>query len=133
MKQVENYKFIVSRAFLKRLQLLVDREGITELSRRTTKGAKIPTFVTAISENHYKELKGLLRMNRFQKTKYPNLKLVVYNKGLSKVHVLTLQKICNCDVAFPVRNLRGFAWKTIIIQTVLQEHYFIIWLDTSIG
>ena len=65
MKYVENYKFIVSRAFVKRLQLLVDREGITELSRRTTKVAKIPTFVTAISENHYKELKGLLRMNRF--------------------------------------------------------------------
>ena len=40
MKYVENYKFIVSRAFLKRLQLQVDREGITELSRRTTKGAK---------------------------------------------------------------------------------------------
>ena len=40
MKYVENYKFIVSRAYLKRLQLLVDREGITELSRRTTKGAK---------------------------------------------------------------------------------------------
>lgn len=58
---------------------------------------------------------------------------MVYNKGLSKVHVVTLQKICNCDVAFPVRNLRGFAWKPIIIQTVLQEHYFIIWLDTSIG
>ena len=79
-------------------------------------------------------------MNRFKKTKYPNLKLVVYNKGLSKVHVVTLQKMCNCDVrhfpfeTYPVhtRHSRCFAWKPIIIQTVLHEHDFIMCLDTSI-
>ena len=79
-------------------------------------------------------------MNRFKKTKYPNLKLVVYNKGLSKVHVVTLQKMCNCDVryfpfeTYPVhmRHSRCFAQKPIIIQTVLHEHDFIMCLDTSI-
>ena len=79
-------------------------------------------------------------MNRFKKTKYPNLKLVVYNKGLSKLHVVTLQKMCNCDVrhfpfeTYPVhtRHSRCFAWKPIIIQTVLHEHDFIMCLDTSI-
>ena len=85
-------------------------------------GAKIPNFGTAV-----KEFAGLLRMmNRFKKTKYTNLKLVVYNKGLSKVHVVTLQKMCNCDVrhfpfeTYPVhtRHLGGFSWKPIIIQTV---------------
>lgn len=51
-----------------------------------------------------------------------------------------VRKMCNCIFRkFPfelypkhVRNLRGYTWKPIIIQMMLQEFDFVMWLDTSI-
>lgn len=80
------------------------------------------------------------KLNKLKRTKYPELTLIVYDIGLTKDRVSKVQRMCNCSVRrFPfelypehVRNLRGYTWKPIIIQTMLQESDFVMWLDTSI-
>lgn len=136
---VENYTFNVSKAKLKELDL--DDAGIKKLSSQKSSGAKIPTFVTAFSDNHFDEFIAVAnKLNKLKRTKYPELTLIVYDIGLTKDRVSKVQRMCNCSVRrFPfelypehVRNLRGYTWKPIIIQTMLQESDFVMWLDTSI-
>lgn len=136
---VENYTFNVSKAKLKELDL--DEAGIKKLSSQKSSGAKIPTFVTAFSDNHFDEFIAVAnKLNKLKRTKYPELTLIVYDIGLTKDRVSKVQRMCNCSVRrFPfelypehVRNLRGYTWKPIIIQTMLQESDFVMWLDTSI-
>lgn len=136
---VENYTFNVSKAKLKELDL--DEAGIKKLSSQKSSGAKIPTFVTAFSDNHFDEFIAVAnKLNKLKRTKYPELTLIVYDIGLTKDRVSKVQRMCNCSVRrFPfelypehVRNLRGYTWKPIIIQIMLQESDFVMWLDTSI-
>ena len=139
MKIVKEYTFNVSNVLLRQLKL--DRNGIDDLSTQTGQKSSIPTFVTGLSDNHYGEFLCFLEMvNKLKNDKYPKLHLVVYNIGLSIKNLITINETCNCTVRnFPfemypqhVRHLRGFAWKPIIIQTVLQESDFVMWMDTSI-
>ena len=139
MNFVSKYKFNVSKSHLHRLML--DIEGIAYLSSQPGQNRKIPTFVTGLSDNHYGEFLGSLRiLNEMKRNKYPKMKLIVFELGLSMKNSIKIRQLCNCSIRkFPfevypqhVRNLVGFTWKPIIIQTVLQESDFVMWLDSSI-
>ena len=139
MNFVSKYKFNVSKSHLHRLML--DIEGIAYLSSQPGQNRKIPTFVTGLSDNHYGEFLGSLRiLNEMKRNKYPKMKLIVFELGLSMKNSIKIRQLCNCSIRkFPfevypqhVRNLVGFTWKPIIIQTVLQESDFVLWLDSSI-
>nr|XP_022295650.1 uncharacterized protein LOC111105581 [Crassostrea virginica] len=139
MKYVSKYVFTAPYILIKQFKL--DRNGILYLSTQAKDNAKFPTFVTALSDNHYEESIGFFRMmNTMKRNKYSDLKLIVYNLGLSKNNTIAVEKMCNCSIRnfpfeiFPkhVQHLRGFAWKPLIIQTVLLESDFVLWMDTSI-
>lgn len=139
MQLVNNYSLNVSVKIMKRLQL--DKNGIEFLAMQNSRDVLLPTFVTALSDNHYKEFLGLNKnLTALRKTKYPTLTLIVYDIGLSKKNAKMVRKNCDCIFrSFPfemfpihVRNLRGYTWKPIIIQLMLQEFEFVMWLDTSI-
>ena len=139
MNFVSKYKFNVSKSHLHRLML--DIEGIAYLSSQPGQNRKIPTFVTGLSDNHYGEFLGSLRiLNEMKRNKYPKMKLIVFDLGLSMKNSIKIRQLCNCSIRkFPfevypqhVRNLGGYTWKPIIIQTVLQESDFVMWLDSSI-
>lgn len=139
VQHIENYTFNVSKSGLKQLDL--DEEGMRNLSSQKSSKANIPTFVTAFSDNHFEEFIAVANsLNRLKRTKYPELTLIVYDIGLNKDRFSKVQRMCNCSVRkFPfelypehVRNSRGYTWKPIIIQTMLQESDFVMWLDTSI-
>ncbi|XP_052693344.1 uncharacterized protein LOC128171589 [Crassostrea angulata] len=139
MQKVDNYLFNDSNKLLKRLQL--DREGIIKLSTPRRSKELLPIFVTALSDNHFQEFIQLINsLKIYQETKHPQLMIFVYDIGLSKENSKLVRQMCNCKVrAFPfntfpkhVKNVLGYTWKPIIIQMMLQEFDFVMWLDTSV-
>ncbi|XP_061179338.1 uncharacterized protein LOC133187962 [Saccostrea echinata] len=138
MNVVKNYKFTVPNEYLQRLQL--DQHGIDTLINQK-QNCSIPVIVSGVSENHFTEIIGLLNsINIHVRKKYPDLKLIVFNLGLSNAHINDLRKMCSCDVRqfpfekFPphVKRLQGYTWKPIILQIILQEYDFVMWVDSSI-
>lgn len=69
------------------------------------------------------------------------MKFVYFDLGLSKKELAFVTKFCNCEVrAFPVHmyppfvsNLFNYAWKPIIIYTMLAEFNFVMWADASLN
>lgn len=68
---ISNYTFQLSNDFMKRLQL--DKNGILKLSSQKLKNETyLPTFVTALSNNHFEESVGLINsLNKFKKKSFP--------------------------------------------------------------
>lgn len=56
MQFVNRYSFNASKVLMKHLQL--DKNGIKFLAMPNTRDVLLPTFVTALSDNHYKEFVG---------------------------------------------------------------------------
>ncbi|XP_063411765.1 uncharacterized protein LOC134694652 [Mytilus trossulus] len=101
----------------------------------------LPVIVTGASSNHYHE--SLAMINTFKEKislRYKGIKLIYYDLGLTRFQKRELHNFCNCEIRtfrfnkYPsfVRELRNFSWKTVIIYTVLKEHNFVMWADTSV-
>ena len=136
---VENYTSNVSRPYMKKLSL--DNEGIEMLSAQKENNSHPQVVVTAVSANHYGESQGLIKDIHQQLLYfYPEIKLIVYDLGLTKLQLLAMHKYCKCEVRTfefdhyldHVKNLKGCTWKPIIIQLMLREYNFIIWNDASL-
>ncbi|KAL3880700.1 hypothetical protein ACJMK2_032920 [Sinanodonta woodiana] len=129
---VRNYPIGASCSYLAELGLMKPYTNM--------KIADFPVFITGASSNHYLESQAMLH-NFHEKvmTVRPDVKLIYYNLGLSIEERSKVKKYCRCEVRdFPfdkypdhVAFLPGFAWKIIIIQTVLNEYGYVLWLDTS--
>lgn len=72
---ISNYTFQLSDDLMKRLQL--DKNGILKLSSQKMKNETyFPTFVTALSNNHFEESVGLINsLNTFKKEKFSRVKI----------------------------------------------------------
>lgn len=96
-----------------------------------------PAFITAMSENHFRE--GLTLIANIRKL-WPQLKIVVYNLGLSANSVADLKTRCLVelrDFAFAkypiyVQHLLDYRWKPLLIAEALQEFGAIWYMDTSV-
>lgn len=138
MDVVLNYQFDISDTHLERLSL--DKKGIDELSKPVANPRKYPILVTASSSNHYRESQGLIQTYHKLLTVHPELEMIFYDIGLTCDQRQELMKYCKCEVRtfevekYPthVSEKRGYAWKPVIIQTVLKEYDFVMWVDASI-
>ncbi|XP_021347558.1 uncharacterized protein LOC110446630 [Mizuhopecten yessoensis] len=138
MDIVASYKFNVSSKYLQDLSL--DQSGVDRLSTPLTQPAKYPTFVTAASSNHYKE--SIAMINNYHRLLgvHPDLKMIYFDIGLSAQQHSEMKEYCKCEMQtfdfgkYPkhVANLKAYTWKPIIIQTVLKDHDFVLWMDASI-
>lgn len=61
-----------------------------------------PTFVTAASENHFREMRGMIHS---MQQRYPNAKFVVYDLGLSEPQVPSTTQTAASSACFSVRTL----------------------------
>jgi hypothetical protein len=91
--------------------------------------------VIAVSANHYGESQALIKDIHQQLLYfYPEIKLIVYDLGLTNAQWLAMHRYCKCEVRtfefdkYPdhVKDLKGCTWKPIIIQLMLREYNFII-------
>ena len=136
---VRNYRFNVSKELLRNLDL--DDAGIRKLSEKRVTKSNEPVFLHAASANHFGESQALFK-NIHQKVmpKYKNIKLVFYDIGLKPEQLSLFRKHCRCDIrTFPfdefplhVRNIGAYTWKPILIQLLLQEFDFVMWMDSSV-
>ena len=135
---VMNYPFNISEEFLKKLHL--DTDGIQKLSEKTAESS-VPVLAMASSANHFSEAQTLIKdIHQKVMPKFKNIKLVFYDIGLKPSQQKLLKKHCRCEVRtfsfdeYPdhVRKLLGYTWKPIIIQSLLQEFDFVMWMDASV-
>ena len=100
-------------------------------------------LVTATSYNHFNEFRGLVN-SAFKRLNSGKIKLIVYDLGdLTETQRAEVRGYCSRKVelrtfdwtAMPASYLRlfhGCAWKPLIVQQVLKEIPFFLYVDTSI-
>ncbi|KAK5968908.1 hypothetical protein GCK32_008122 [Trichostrongylus colubriformis] len=96
-----------------------------------------PMFVTAMSDNHFKE--GLTLIASIRKI-WPQKKIFVYDLGLGAQSMEELKNKCRIEIrSFPfdkypdyVKNLYEYRWKSLIIATALKEFGAVWYMDSSI-
>ncbi|KAK3585682.1 hypothetical protein CHS0354_020248 [Potamilus streckersoni] len=102
---------------------------------------RIPVLVTAASSNHFLEVQALMRnLHSVVFPKYKNLKFIFYDIGLKENEKEMVKKHCRCEYrSFPfekypehVKILKGYTFKPLITQTVLNEYGFVMWMDASV-
>ncbi|CAJ0605660.1 unnamed protein product [Cylicocyclus nassatus] len=96
-----------------------------------------PRFVTAMSENHYKEgLTLIANIRKFWKTEW----ITVYDLGLDNKSAANVQSKCFVDLRkFPfelypdyVAKLKEYRWKPILIAMTLKEFGAVWYMDASV-
>ncbi|KAK3585676.1 hypothetical protein CHS0354_020242 [Potamilus streckersoni] len=102
---------------------------------------KIPVVVTAASSNHFLAVQALMQnLHSVVFPKYNNLKFIFYDIGLNENEKDMVKKHCRCEFrSFPfekypehVKILKGYTFKPLLTQTVLNEYGFVMWMDASI-
>ena len=96
-------------------------------------------YVSALSDNHFKEAKDMFKMVIGC---LPKSKLILYNLGLNEEHIKELSAYENVEIRpFPfknysslphVKNLHTYAWKPIIVKIVSMEYDIIMYGDSSL-
>ncbi|KAK6058120.1 hypothetical protein COOONC_04316, partial [Cooperia oncophora] len=96
-----------------------------------------PMFVTAMSENHYRE--GLTLIANIRKL-WPQRKIIIYNLGLGSKAIKELEEKCLVELRdFPfstyppyVKDLDQYRWKPLTIAMTVKEFGAVWYMDTSI-
>lgn len=100
-----------------------------------------PVILTAASSDHYHESQALFEsIHKTLTPLYRDVKIIFYDIGLTAHQHAVMKKYCRCEVRkFPfsdfephIRELRGYAWKPLMILEVLKEHDFVMYLDACI-
>ncbi|XP_021349207.1 uncharacterized protein LOC110447687 [Mizuhopecten yessoensis] len=138
MDVISNYPLNVPEKYLQ--ELFLDERGIAELSKPVPNPMKYPVFVTAASSNHYRESQGMIKSYHQLLEIHPDLKMIYFDIGLTDTQRTELSKYCKCEVRtyevgkYPphAADKRGFAWKPVLIQTVLKEYDLVMWMDASV-
>jgi hypothetical protein len=100
------------------------------------------TLLTYANANHFEEMQALI--HNVHTVVFPvygeRINLVFYELGLTSRQAEILTKYCKCEVRrFPFEKYPGhvsdakcFAWKPIVIQSTLQTHNLVMWMDASV-
>ena len=94
-------------------------------------------FVSAFSDNHFKEAREMLRTVT---ECLPETTIIIYDLGLNNTHQKALCTYNNVELRhFPfwayrphVRHLRNYAWKPLIVKQVSSEYDIIMYGDSSV-
>ncbi|KAL3883569.1 hypothetical protein ACJMK2_029821 [Sinanodonta woodiana] len=102
---------------------------------------RIPVIVTAASSNHFLEVQALMQnVHSVVFPKYKNVKFIFYDIGLSVNETEMVKKHCRCEYRlFPfdkypehLKILKGYTFKPLIAQIVLNQYGFVMWMDASV-
>ncbi|KAL4225456.1 hypothetical protein ACF0H5_016146 [Mactra antiquata] len=98
-----------------------------------------PVIVTASASNYFSLIYSLIK--RLKTTLVPKLKIYVYDLGLTTKQREMLCAEGECLIRqFPFEefpnflkeNIPSFAWKPVIIQLMLREFGFVVWMDSAV-
>ncbi|KAK3593260.1 hypothetical protein CHS0354_012351 [Potamilus streckersoni] len=100
--------------------------------------SNIPTLVTAVTSSDFWDVQGLLKQfNHRLKKLFPDAKMIVYDIGLYQSETELLKKYGFVEVRsfqtsqYPshVGDISNYAWRPIIIQSILEEFGSVIWIS----
>lgn len=94
------------------------------------------TVITATSESYVGHVHNLIGSIH---THHPNVEVVVYNLGLGKDTVASLEEYCGVTVkdfdfdAYPahVQSLKNFAWKALVVKQAAFDYGKVLYLDSG--
>lgn len=100
-----------------------------------------PTIVTASHSGYFKSLDATVK---YIHEIFPDFQLIIYDMGLYESQLKKLMLNCKCEVrkfdfkkyaqmSPHVRKLKTYAFKPLIVQEVLNDHEFVLWIDSSIA
>ncbi|KAK6166874.1 hypothetical protein SNE40_023485 [Patella caerulea] len=102
---------------------------------------RIPVIVAGASSNHFTEMQAMLHnIDTVLRPVYPNIKVILYDIGFTEAQRQAIIKYGRCKLRkfdfakYPdhIKYLHSCAWKSIIIQEVLNEYKFTMYMDASI-
>ncbi|CAD5233001.1 unnamed protein product [Bursaphelenchus xylophilus] len=122
-------------SYVKKYRLTDDEASVTSNDYENLNDDWIPIFVTAVSSNHFGELRKMAK--NIMKV-FGNYTLIVYDIGLADEFILEMKSWCNLEYRpfnfslypFHVRNLSNYAFKMAIVETI-QEVKSFFFIDTS--
>ncbi|XP_050414616.1 uncharacterized protein LOC126828707 [Patella vulgata] len=99
-----------------------------------------PAIVFGISSNHFDEAKAsLYSLDTILRPAYPDIKVIIYDIGLNETERQAVRRYGKCELRtfefdkYPehIKVLHLCAWKPIIIQEVLNQYGFVMYMDAS--
>ncbi|XP_050418954.1 uncharacterized protein LOC126832277 [Patella vulgata] len=102
---------------------------------------RIPVIVAGASSNHFTEMQALMHnIDTVLRPVYPDIKVILYDIGFTESQRQAIIKYGRCKLRkfditkYPdhIKYLHSCAWKPIIIQEVLNEYNFTMYMDASI-
>ncbi|WAR15205.1 hypothetical protein MAR_005310 [Mya arenaria] len=100
----------------------------------------IPPIVTAVASADFYHVQSLIRQWKEEiKPHIPEAKFIIYDIGLFESEINLIAQHCNCDVrtfrpdSYPnhVADISNFAYRPIIIQTIIEEYGSVLWLNPN--
>lgn len=100
----------------------------------------IPPIVTAVKSADFYHVQSLIKQWKEEiKPAFKNAIFIIYDIGLYAKELELIKAHCNCDVrtfrtsAFPahVSDFSNFAYRPIIIQTIIEEYGSILWMNPN--
>ncbi|XP_076472646.1 uncharacterized protein LOC143302043 [Babylonia areolata] len=100
----------------------------------------LPPLVTAVSSPQFFLLQAFIQhVHQGMAGEHKDIKLIVYDVGLYKREKEILQQYCACEVRtmeyslYPdhVADTSNFAWRPILIQSLLEEFGAVMYVDVS--
>ncbi|KAK6174043.1 hypothetical protein SNE40_017389 [Patella caerulea] len=101
----------------------------------------IPVIVAGASSDHYQEMQAMMHsIDTVIRPVYPHIKVILYDIGFTERERQAIIKYGRCELRkfnftkYPdhIKYLHTCAWKPIIIQEVLNQHGFTMYMDASI-
>ncbi|KAK6192293.1 hypothetical protein SNE40_003785 [Patella caerulea] len=101
----------------------------------------IPVIVAGASSNHFNETQAMMyNIDTVIRPVYPHIKVILYDIGFTELERQAIIKYGRCELRtfnftkYPdhIRYLHTCSWKPIIIQEVLNQHGFTMYMDASI-
>ncbi|KAK6192277.1 hypothetical protein SNE40_003774 [Patella caerulea] len=101
----------------------------------------IPVIVAGASSDHFKELQALMHnIDTVIRPVYPHIKVILFDIGFTERERQAIIQYGKCELRkfnftkYPdhIKYLHTCSWKPIIIQEVLNQHGFTMYMDTSI-
>lgn len=100
----------------------------------------LPAIVTAVASADFFDVQGLIKqINEEIRPAFKNINFLIYDIGLYNRELEIIRTHCKCEVrtfrasSFPdhVADISNFAYRPILIQTMIEEFGSVLWLSPS--
>ena len=91
-----------------------------------------PVILLETSVSNYQDVREFIRSReQVLLQKFPNLKLLIYDMGLTFQQKYKLLNCSQCEIVENLPEVKAFYWTPVLIYLALQRFGSVVWLDAS--